>query len=145
MPSRQLIFFSLVSLTSVHSVGVGLRKGNAATRLLLGEGILASYRVAAPNFLVELEHLYNCANVRDLVKDDMYPISCVTKPQAFKISKDPTDGLVKMQVQARSYKDEWGVIDRYACMGAASSRQVESASAKILYFTSFLRTASSTL
>lgn len=59
-----------------------------------------------------LDHLYNCANLRDLVKDEMYAVPSVTKPQAFKVSKDPTDGVVKMQVQARSYKDEWGVIDR---------------------------------
>lgn len=75
---------------------------------------MASYKVASPNFHVGLEHLYNCANVRDLVARCMYPIIHVTKPQAFKVSKDPADGLVKMQVQPRSYKDEWGVIDRYS-------------------------------
>lgn len=89
-----------------------LRKQDAATRRLLGEGIKASYRVASPNFHVGLQHLNNCANVRDLVKHNMYPIPRVTAPQAFKVSKDPVDGLVKLQVQARSYKDAWGVISK---------------------------------
>lgn len=47
----------------------------------------------------------------------MYPIASVTKPQAFRIKTDPVDGKVKMQVQPRSYKDEWGVIDRFVLCG----------------------------
>ncbi|CAN0008754.1 unnamed protein product, partial [Ectocarpus sp. 8 AP-2014] len=93
-------------------VSVGLRKRDAATRTLLGEGIVSSYKANAPNFRVDLEHLYNLANIRDLVHECMFSISHVTKPQAFKISKDPSDGEAKMQVQQRSYKDEWGVINR---------------------------------
>lgn len=102
---------------------MGLRKRDAATRNLLGEGVVASYRAGSPNFHVGLEHLYNLGNVRDLVKDEMFHIPSVTKPQAFKVSKDPADGEVKMQVQARSYKDEWGVIDRYmnGCSGLTSA------------------------
>lgn len=94
-------------------MGTGLRQRDAATRTLLGEGILASYKAGSSNFSVGLEHLYNLGNIRDLVADCMYSIPSVTKPQAFKVSRDPTDGLVKMQVQPRSYNDEWGVIDRY--------------------------------
>lgn len=98
---------------AVRRVGVGLRKRDAATRTLLGEGIVASYKAGCSNFHVGLEHLYNLGNVRDLVKDEMFHIPSVTKPQAFKVSKDPVDGGVKMQVQARSDKQNWGVIDRY--------------------------------
>ncbi len=72
--------------------------------------------VGRPNFHVFLEHLNNLGNIRDLVKDDMFPLYLVTRPQAFKISKDPADGEVNMQVQARSYNQDWGVIDRYVCV-----------------------------
>lgn len=78
---------------------------------------MASYKVGAPNFHVGLEHLNNCANVRDPVKGCMHPIAPVTKPQAFRIKTDPVDGKVKMQVQPRSYKDEWGVIGRFVLCG----------------------------
>lgn len=47
----------------------------------------------------------------DLVNYEMFHTS-VTKPQAFKVSKDPTDGKVDMEVQAMSYKNEWGVSGR---------------------------------
>lgn len=93
-------------------VAVALRKMDAATRRLLGLGIMSSYRAGQAKFHVDLQHLNNWGNVRDLLVGHMYPIPSVTKPQAFKVSKDPTDGLVKMQVQARSYRDNWGVIDR---------------------------------
>lgn len=96
---------------------MGLRKRSAATRDLLGEGIVASYKVGAPNFHVGHEHLNNCANVRDLVKDCTYPIASVTKPQAFRIKTDLVDGQVKTQVQPRSYKDEWGVINSFVLCG----------------------------
>ncbi|CAM9584489.1 unnamed protein product [Ectocarpus fasciculatus] len=95
-------------------VGVGLRKRDAPTRSALGEGIVSSYKAGSPNFVVELQHLRNCANVRDLVKECLFAIPHVTKPQAFKVSKDPTDGEVKFQVQPRSYKDDWGIINRSA-------------------------------
>lgn len=97
---------------------MALRKRDAATRTLLGEGILASYKFGAPNFDVCLEHLNNLGNVRDLVKDQLFPLHSITKPQAFKVSKDPADGEVKMQVQARSYNKDWGVISRcvYGCI-----------------------------
>lgn len=75
--------------------------------------MVASYKQEASNFLVELEHLYNCANVRDLVGGHMFPVNHITKPQAFKISKDPTDGRTKLQVQSRSYNQDWGVLNRY--------------------------------
>lgn len=106
-------FFGRDISASTNRVSVGLRKRDAATRTLLGEGIVSSYKANAPNFRVDLEHLYNCANIRDLVHECMFSISHVTKPQAFKVSKDPSDGVAKMQVQQRSYKDEWGVINRY--------------------------------
>jgi len=96
-------------------VSVGLHKRNAATRTLLGEGILASYMRGRSNFDVFLEHLNNLGNVRDLVKDVMFPLYLVTKPQAFKVAKDPADGEVRMQVQARSYNQDWGVINRCGC------------------------------
>lgn len=116
-PSARISLFCVDH--AILRVAVGLRKRNAATRKLLGEGVLASYRAGSPNFHVGLEHLYNLGNVRDLVKDDMFHIPSVTTPQAFKIAKDPADGEVKMQVQARSYKDEWGVIDRFVCFVCA--------------------------
>lgn len=93
-------------------VSVGLRKRNAATRSLLGEGVIAAYKKTTPNFDVGLEHLYNVANIRDAVNHHMFGIPHVTKPQCFKISTDPSDGVVKMQVQARSYNDAWGIINR---------------------------------
>ena len=96
----------------LYRVGVGLRKRDAATRNLLGQGILSSYKFGAPNFQVFLEHLNNLGNIRDLVIDQLFPLHSVTKPQAFKVSKDPADGEVKMQVQARSYNEDWGVINR---------------------------------
>lgn len=108
---KLLVIFPLVH-TYPNRVGVGLRKRDAPTRSLLGEGIVSSYKVGSPNFVVELQHLHNCANVRDLVKDCMFSINHVTIPQAFKVSKDPTDGEVKMQVQERSYKDDWGAMNR---------------------------------
>ncbi|CAM9553011.1 unnamed protein product [Ectocarpus sp. 4 AP-2014] len=98
-------------------VFVGLRKRAAATRTLLGEGIVSSHKANAPNFRVDLEHLYNCATIRDLVHECMFSISHVTKPQAFKVSKDPSDGVARMQVQQRSYEDAWGVINRQGGYG----------------------------
>ncbi|CAN0386362.1 unnamed protein product [Pylaiella littoralis] len=89
-------------------VGTGLKKRNVATQTILGEGVLRSYRVGAPNFFVGIEHLKNLANIRDLLDGCMYPIPLVTRPQAFKVSKDPTDGNVKMQarrVQQRLLND----------------------------------------
>lgn len=103
---------AFVSPFLLYRVGVGLRKRDAATRTLLGEGIVASYKFGAPNFETLLEHLYNLGNVRDLVKDLMFPVFSLTKPQAYKVSTDPADGEVKMQVQARSYNQDWGVINR---------------------------------
>lgn len=106
------MFFPSWVFMVITRVGTGLKKQNAATRTILGEGVLRSYRVGAPNFFVGIEHLKNLANIRDLLDGCMYPIPLVTRPQAFKVSKDPTDGNVKMQVQQRSYNDAWGVIDR---------------------------------
>ncbi|CAM9958078.1 unnamed protein product [Sphacelaria rigidula] len=93
-------------------VGAGLKRTDVATRTLLGLRVLESYRAGQPNFHVGLTHLNNCANMRDLLVGCMYPIPSVTKPQAFKVPRDPTDGLVNMQVQERSYRDDWGVINR---------------------------------
>eukprot|EP00752_Nemacystus_decipiens_P012131 g10755.t1 len=93
-------------------VSVALRKHDAATRKLLGIGILEAYKFGCPNFQVFLEHLHNLGNVRDLVKDDLFPVYSLRTPQAYKVAKDPADGEVKMQVQARSYNEDWGVISR---------------------------------
>lgn len=95
---------------------MALRKQDAATRTLLGTGILAAYKFGSPNFQVFLEHLQNLGNVRDLVKDELFPVYSLRIPQAFKVCKDPADGEVKMQVQARSYNEDWGVINRYVCV-----------------------------
>lgn len=99
-------------LPCFNRIGVALRKMDAATRRLLGLGILQSYRVGQADFHVGLIHLNNCRNICDLLVGCMFPIPSITKLQAFKVSKDPTDGLVKLQVQERSYRDDWGVIDR---------------------------------
>ena len=40
-----------------------------------------------------------------------FPIPHITKPQAFRFSTDPTDGKIKMQVQHRSYENQWARID----------------------------------
>lgn len=93
-------------------MATGLRQRGVPTRSALGEGIIASYRAGHDNLHVRIDHLLGLANIRDLLLGCMYPIPFVTKPQAFKISKDPSDNGIKMQVQHRSYNDDWGVIDR---------------------------------
>lgn len=103
------VVLSGASVVTLFRVGTGLRHRDAATQTILGDGILASYMVGHINFSVGLTHLFNCANIRDFLATCMYPIPSVTKPQAFKICKDLTDGLVKMPVQFREYNDNWGV------------------------------------
>ena len=65
-----------------------------------------------PSFPVKVNHLNETANVRDLLRPCLYVIPHVRKPHAFRISKDPRDGAVKMQVQRRSYEDSWGKVTR---------------------------------
>ena len=38
---------------------------------------LASYKAAASNFPVELEHLYNCGNIRDLLDGSDFSLNTV--------------------------------------------------------------------
>lgn len=78
---------------------MGLRKRDAATRNLLGKGILEAYKVGSLNVHVVLEHLNNQGNLRDLVKDEVYHCPSLRKPQAYEVDKDPVDGEVMMQVR----------------------------------------------
>jgi len=94
-------------------VGVALRATDAATRTILGKHIVGSYKKNVSSFSVLLTHLYNCGNVRDLLQGKMFSIPSVTKPQAFRIARDPSDNNVKLQVQSRGYEDKWSAIDRY--------------------------------
>lgn len=93
-------------------VGVALRATDAATRTILGRHIVGSYKKNVASFPVRMTHLYNCGNVRDLLQGNMFAIPSVTKPQAFRISRDPADNKVKLQVQARGYENKWSAIDR---------------------------------
>lgn len=93
----------------LHRIGVYLRPRNAFTRNQLGELVKESYKATFPT---ELRHVYNVANIRDLMAPCMFAIPHVTKPQAFRISRDPTDNMTKMQVQRRSYEDKWGAVDK---------------------------------
>lgn len=93
-------------------VGVALRQTDAATRTILGQHIVGSYKKNVSSFPVRISHLYNCGNVRDLLQDSMFSIPSVTKPQAFRVSRDPSDNNVKLQIQARGYEDKWATIDR---------------------------------
>lgn len=96
---------------SLHRVGVALKEQPAVTRTCLGQIIVNSYKKNASSFPVEIEHLYNLANIRDLLVGHTFPIPHITKPQAFRFSTDPTDGKIKMQVQHRSYENQWARID----------------------------------
>ena len=100
---------ALIALFAFHRVAVHLRGRNAVTRRELGRLIKESY---TPSFPVEILHLYNCANMRDLLEPCMFKIPHITKPHAFRIMTDPTDGIIKMQVQERGYEDKWGAINR---------------------------------
>lgn len=93
-------------------VGVALKKTNAATRSILGNHIVGGYKSNVSSFAVRMTHLYNCANVRDLLQDNMFAIPSVTSPQAFRVSRDPADNKAKLQMQARGYEDKWAAIDR---------------------------------
>lgn len=94
-------------------VGVALRQSDAPTRNILGKHIVGSYKKNVSSFPVRITHLFNCGNLRDLLRDHMFAIPSVTKPQAFRVSKDPADNKVKLQVQARGYENKWAAIDRY--------------------------------
>lgn len=112
-PVRRRTPFSLSFTTLCPCrVGVALRQTDAATRTILGDHIVSSYKANVSSFPVRMTHLYNCANIRDLLSGSMFPIPSVTRPQAFRVSKDPSDNKVKLQVQARSYEDKWSSIDR---------------------------------
>ena len=103
-------FFTPESLLFARRVAVQLRKKNAVTRSALGRRIIQSYK---PGFPVVLRHLHNTANIRDLLIPCLFAMKNITKPQAFRISRDPRDGRVKMQVQNRSYEDKWGTMNRW--------------------------------
>eukprot|EP00752_Nemacystus_decipiens_P017096 g15312.t1 len=92
--------------------GVALRQTDAPTRTILGKHIVGGYKKNVASFPVLLTHLYNCGNLRDLLQDFMFTVPCVTKPQAFRLSRDPSDNIVKLQVQARGYENKWSAIDR---------------------------------
>ena len=94
-------------------VGVALRQTDAATRTILGKHIVGSYKKNVSSFPVRITHLYNCGNVRDLLQGNMFSVPSVTTPQAFRVSRDPADNNVKLQVQARGYENKWAAIDRY--------------------------------
>lgn len=96
-----------------HRVSSGLNKQDCPTLSLLHKNIVASYRVGAPNFHVGIKHINNLGNYRDALDGRQYAMASVTRPQGFRVSKDPTDCIVKLQVQHRSYKNEWGVINRW--------------------------------
>ena len=42
----------------------------------------------------------------------MFVIPSITSPQAFRVSRDPADNRVKLQMQARGYENKWAAIDR---------------------------------
>lgn len=92
---------------------MALRQNDAPTRSILGNHIVDSYRKNVASFPVRITHLYNCANVRDLLQGKMFVIPSITTPQAFRVSRDPADNKVKLQMQARGYEEKWGAIDRY--------------------------------
>jgi len=111
-------FPSFEEIDQVFSrVGVALRATDAATRTILGKHIVGSYKKNVASFPVILTHLYNCGNVRDLLQGKMFAIPCVTTPQAFRIARDPSDNIVKLQVQSRGYEDKWSAIDRWGRWG----------------------------
>ncbi|CAM9194458.1 unnamed protein product [Ascophyllum nodosum] len=92
-------------------VGVALKEQPAVTHTCLGHIIASSYKKNVSCFPVEIEHLYNLANMRDLLVGCTFPIRHITNPQAFRFSTDPTDGKIKTQVQHRSYENQWARID----------------------------------
>lgn len=91
---------------------MALRQTDAPTCAILGKQIVGSYKKNVSSFPVRITHLYNCGNLRDLLVNSMYTIPSVTTPQAFRLSRDPSDNIVKLQVQARGYEDKWSAIDR---------------------------------
>lgn len=96
-------------LLLVRRVAVDLRNMTPTTRTELGRRIQESYM---PGFPVVLTHLHNTAHIRDLLVPCLFAMKHVTNTQASRISRDPWDGKVKMQVQRRSYEDKWGAMDR---------------------------------
>ena len=91
-------------------VAIKLRKNDAVTPSELRRLVEMAY---SPGFPVKVTHLDRTANIRDLLLScGMYAVPHVTRPQAFRVARDPNDGVVKMQVQFRSYTEKWGTIDR---------------------------------
>lgn len=115
-----LLPFHLLSVWSDYSeidqvfsrVSVALKEKAAVTRSQLGQVVVQAYKKNVSSFPVEMTHLRNIANIRDLLAGHMFAIPSVTKPQAFRFLTDPSDKKIKMQVQHRSYEDKWGCIDR---------------------------------
>lgn len=90
-------------------MGVFLRQRDASTRSALGRLVQESNKAS---FLVRFTHLYNLASIRNLLTLCIFATPDVTKPQAFRICKDPSDRETKVQMQYRSYEAKGGTIDR---------------------------------
>lgn len=75
----------LVALFLSHRVGAHFKEGYAIIHTKLGQHVKAFYK---SSFSVELMHLYNCANNRDLERTCMSFILHAIKSQVFRVLTD---------------------------------------------------------